>query len=774
VSLGVEPTPTPEPTPEPTLPPTPEPTPAPVVIPDVRNSTPEDAVNALLDLGLQPGERTDKFNANVVEGLVIRTSPVAGTEVQPGSTVDYVVSRGPNATPTPEPTPEPTAVPTPEPTAEPTAEPTPEPTPATVLVPDLRGFAEADAVNTLLDQGLQPGARSEAYDPDIAAGLVISTDPAATTEVDRGSTVDYVVSLGVEPSPTPEPTPALVTIPNLRGSNPDDAVNALLDLGLQPGERQDRFNANVPQGQVIRTIPDAGTEVSAGTTVDYRVSLGAELTPAPTPDPTPRRTPRPTAEPTVEPSTDLVTVPNLRGSTPDDAVNALLDAGLQPGSRSDRLNTNVEPGLVIRTNPAAGEQVARGTTVDYFVSREPQPSDGSSAAPTQEPSSAPSNNSGIDPDVQAAIDAVVAQVPALRELQPKKDVPYREITQRQFRREVTASFDAENPPAQVAAEENLLKRLGLLPQDADLRRMMLALYESQVAAYYDPKTGAMTIIKRDGTFGPEERVFVAHEYDHALQDQYWGLDTVTQVPASQGDRALAHLALVEGDATSLMLQWASQNLTSDELSQVTSAMTPADQELLDGMPEILRRQLEFPYVEGQVFVTTLLGQGGWDSVNGAWDNLPVSTEQILHPERYPSDTPVKVTLPDVAAALGAGWDRKYLQTMGELDINVLLADGGNGSDTAAAASDGWGGDRLVSLDGPNGSWAVVWQTTWDRSRDADEFSAAVDSAMSDLGGAHAVLPGADLAGGLDAPVLVLVASSADTLQQVEQALNVGN
>ena len=44
----------------------------------------------------------------------------------------------------------------------------------------------------------------------------------------------------------------------------------------------------------------------------------------------------------------------------------------------------------------------------------------------------------------------------------------------------------------------------------------------------------MTIVKRDGTFGPEERVFVAHEYDHALQDQYWDLQKFTQVPATQG------------------------------------------------------------------------------------------------------------------------------------------------------------------------------------------------------------------------------------------------
>ena len=69
---------------------------------------------------------------------------------------------------------------------------------------------------------------------------------------------------------------------------------------------------------------------------------------------------------------------------------------------------------------------------------------------------------------------------------------------------------------------------------------------------------------------------------------------------------------------------------------------------------------------------------------------------------------------------------------------------------------------------------MVWQTAWDSGSDADEFSAAVDSAMSGLDGAHAVLPGADIAGGLDAPVLVLVASSDDTLQQVEQALGVGN
>ena len=79
--------------------------------------------------------------------------------------------------------------------------------------------------------------------------------------------------------------------------------------------------------------------------------------------------------------------------------------------------------------------------------------------------------------------------------------------------------------------------------------MMLAMYESQVAAYYDPDTKTMTIVQRDTEFGPADRIFVAHEYDHALQDQYWDLKSIEVVDPSLGDKANAHLGLIEGDAT---------------------------------------------------------------------------------------------------------------------------------------------------------------------------------------------------------------------------------
>ena len=164
----------------------------------------------------------------------------------------------------------------------------------------------------------------------------------------------------------------------------------------------------------------------------------------------------------------------------------------------------------------------------------------------------------------------------------------------------------------------------------------------------------------------------------------------------------------------------------------------------------------------------------------AWDAQPVSTEQILHPELYPDEVPVEIVLPDVGATLGADWSTSYQQTLGEMQIGVWVADGRKrqslfpglpGQLPNASAAAGWGGDRLVSLDGPDGAWAVVWQTDWDTGADQKEFHQAARDAMKDLPGAHSVTD-ADIAGGLSSPVLVLVADSEETLGAVEVALGI--
>jgi beta-lactam-binding protein with PASTA domain len=617
-----------------------------------------------------------------------------------------------------------------------------------VAVPDVRTFSVEDAAEALREAGLRPADQTERFNAQVETGRVIRTTPRAGAEVEVGTPVAIVVSRGPEP----------LGAPNLIGRTSADAEAATTAMGLRLNTVIEETDASPPD-TVISQQPAPDSPVQTGDTIRVVVAKAAST----------------------------VAVPELREFTPEDAFNSLIEAGLQAGAQRERFNPRVPAGRVIRTDPPAGTEVARGSTVDYVVSRGPRPVEETPAPePTDraEPTLEPTPELPGDgrpqtpPDTTELVDQVVRQVPAVRGLEAGQDVEYRFITPQEFRREFRRRFDQENPPDRVAAEEQMLKRLGLLPADADLRQLVIRLYQSQVAAYYDPDTDSMTIIQRDGELGPEDKVFVAHEYGHALQDQHFDLDSLEVSNPTQADRALARLALIEGDASALMLEWALQNLDADELAATGSSTSPADQELLNSMPPILRRQLEFPYLDGFLFVNALRGTGGWQTVNQAYGDPPASTEQVMHPELYPSERPTRVNLPDIAGALGNGWTESFSQTMGEAQTGVWLADGQGGAGLSglqlpnAAAAAGWGGDRLVSLDGPNGSWAVVWQTDWDSQADADEFAAAADAAMGDLGRAHVVLPGADASGGLDAPVMVLIASDRDALRSVREAAGV--
>ena len=116
------------------------------------------------------------------------------------------------------------------------------------------------------------------------------------------------------------------------------------------------------------------------------------------------------------------------------------------------------------------------------------------------------------------------------------------------------------------------------------------------------------------------------------------------------------------------------------------------------MPAALKAQLLFPYTTGLGFVQGLQNKGGWDAVDQAFGAPPDSTEQVLHPEKYAAhEPPVTIAIPaDLATRLGAGWTVDLQDTMGEFGLRTWLESvGGLAAADAAAAADGWGGDRLV-------------------------------------------------------------------------------
>ena len=328
-----------------------------------------------------------------------------------------------------------------------------------------------------------------------------------------------------------------------------------------------------------------------------------------------------------------------------------------------------------------------------------------------------------------------SQVEAIRGLQPTKDVDPVTIDAAQLRTNLETEFDKENAVDALRFSEDTLITLGLLPPDSSVRKLTLDFEAGQVAGYYSPDRKELFVVSRSGALGPAEEVTYAHEFTHQLQDQTFDLSKLGLDSANQSDRALAQLAVVEGDAVSVQTRWTAENLTAEELGQLlTASLDPAAIEALRNAPPYLRDTALFPYQDGFAFVSNRIGTGGYSAVDAVFADLPESTEQVLHPEKYAAqEMPVKVKLPaELAATLGAGWKNAGEDTLGEFILQTWLTVNGVSGATAREATAGWGGDRLELLRGPNGATTVFLETVWDNVLDAAEFAAAAKTAIAEI------------------------------------------
>jgi hypothetical protein len=332
--------------------------------------------------------------------------------------------------------------------------------------------------------------------------------------------------------------------------------------------------------------------------------------------------------------------------------------------------------------------------------------------------------------------AIEQQVVAIRELKAV-DVKRQTIDEAGLRKLSLEDFDKDNPPDYVAANGRLYQALGLLPPDADIRTLFLDLIGSSAQGFYRPAAKTLFIVSRSGALNGNDKFTFAHEYDHALQDASF---TIFQDPAAlldQSDRAMARAGLYEGDATLLMTQWAIANLDPAGVQDIIAAANdPTLAEVMARTPKVIVDDLTFPYESGLLFVQGRYAVGGWPAVDKAYASPPLSTEQVLHPEKYDAgENPIAVTIPArLAGDLGNGWKVALQDTFGEFQFGVWLREGGVEATAATAAAAGWGGDRLAVLDGPGGASAVVMKTAWDTPADAQAFETAAGTALLKAGG----------------------------------------
>jgi len=253
----------------------------------------------------------------------------------------------------------------------------------------------------------------------------------------------------------------------------------------------------------------------------------------------------------------------------------------------------------------------------------------------------------------AATADVLKETSEIRQLAILRPVQSSTQSRPEIERMLMKNLDEDTTPAQMHAAEVTLKKLGLAPPDFQYRALLLRVLTEQVAGYYEPKTSEFHLadwIDLDG-----QRPVMAHELTHALQDQHFKLRRFEHWPKGDSDAELAVHALIEGDATLAMALYVANNPLRALLFLKSLGSTGMVSQELDKAPRALRETLLFPYQQGTDWTRSLYKQTGWDRVSKAFTDLPQSTEQILHPEKYfAHEAPVKVTLPDIASLLNAG------------------------------------------------------------------------------------------------------------------------
>jgi len=364
-----------------------------------------------------------------------------------------------------------------------------------------------------------------------------------------------------------------------------------------------------------------------------------------------------------------------------------------------------------------------------------RPGDGNEPTPVSD-FQIPTNSLDVPSDNDLPADTlkmmllVEQQVSEIRGLRVTDVVDRKLISMSELREIVTEDFFSEYTEQDARRDVQILSLLVLLPTDFDLRQFYTDLYSEQIAGFYDSEEEAMYVVQ--GTdFGGSEKMTYAHEFTHVLQDQVYGLEEGLGLNEDtcedNSERCAAVTALIEGDATLTELLWFQTYATRDDYDDLMDMYNDFESPVFDSAPPYMAADLYFPYEQGLVFVELLYNDGGFAAVDAVYENPPVSTEQILHPERYPDDLPIPVVLPDLTDVLGAGWSLYDQNVMGEWYTFLILNKAYDEShrlpeSLAASAAEGWGGDSYAFyLDEDSDDVVFVFDAVWDTNKDADEF-----------------------------------------------------
>ncbi len=337
-----------------------------------------------------------------------------------------------------------------------------------------------------------------------------------------------------------------------------------------------------------------------------------------------------------------------------------------------------------------------------------------------------------------ALDAIAAEI--MGQVSKLRGLPFQGQVRARYanREDLTAYLSVIESslfgPERKVHDQWVASLLGLIDAGTNLEKVQTELLMSQVGGFYDPASKTFYVMEG---FEPDlVRIIMAHELVHALDDQHYDLLGAQRRLKDSTDRLYALHAVAEGSAQTVMGMWIVENLAKLDRRALTKAQEQMDMGAFSKAPRLVWQPMIALYNQGQAFLerrtwSPLPKRAEMQDLKTAFQSLPRSTEQVLHPAKYwkgeaQLDEPIE--LRHTHRSLPDGWRGVHTDVLGEL-IVALLTQSQSTKVTQASImglsfthkeASGWGGDRLTLL--RNGEAAIlVMDTVWDSSKDAQEF-----------------------------------------------------
>ena len=369
--------------------------------------------------------------------------------------------------------------------------------------------------------------------------------------------------------------------------------------------------------------------------------------------------------------------------------------------------------------PVAVLLVAVAMGIAWLATRDGGGVDTASPPTTAAPAGTTSSSAPGQPesdDLESVVADLSAFVEEQRDLEFDDPVDVELAEDDEFEQRLLDDFEAEDE-ADIRDTERIFRALGFLEGDDDLVDQLKGVLSAGVVGFYDPETNELVV--RGGSPTPYARATIVHELTHALDDQHFELFR-PELDEADDETSFAFSTLVEGNAVTVEEAY-KDTFTDDEQQQYDE-----EEASIGGatdftqFPEILLALIGAPYEFGPPLIDAIVGDGGETAVDQAFENPPVSSEQVLDPSVFLSgDEPLDVAEPP---ADGESFDQG---TFGQYLLLLLLTDGGVDQQQAARAAVGWGGDQYVAWrDGDEACLRVSF--VGDTDTDTEEIADALD------------------------------------------------